>query len=303
MDPQQPTPTVEWAPPEAATPPKSGEPVGALHNNRPPSTFTIGDAITTGIGLVGKPSFIVPVLAIGIVVNFVIELALRPFITTTFDPAARLGADQLGALAGPIIISILLGIVGGILINLYGQIWAVQATSGPLPQPGSVFALAGSRWVGVIGTGIAVAILMIGLFLVLLLVTGAITAALGNAGILAFLAMLVGVIWVSARLSMAGWLAADGLSISNSINGSWRITSGNTLRIIGWSLGYGLVFAIIGAILAAILAFVPTIGPAIAQSISLAFGYGAGVTLYRRTQAAASPPARTTAPVVSTAEM
>ena len=303
MEPQQPTPTVNWEPPPSAPPPRSGEPVGALHNNRSPSTFTIGDAISTGIGLVAKPTFIIPVLAIGIVVNVVIELALRPFITTTFNPAERLGAEQVGALAGPIIISILLGIVGGILINLYGQIWAVEATSGPLPQPGGVFALAGSRWVGVIGTGLAVGILTIGLFLVLLLVTGAITAALGNAGILVFLALLVGMIWVSARLSMAGWLAADGLSISNSINGSWRITSGNTLRIIGWSLGYGIVFAIIGAILAAILGFVPAIGPAIAQSISLAFGYGAGVTLYRRTQAAASPPTESTAPAASMAQM
>ena len=303
MEPQQPAPTVSWEPPPQAPPPREGEPIGALHNNRPPSTFTLGDAISTGFGLVAKPSFIVPVLAIGIVVNFVVELAFRPFVNSTINPSTGLGPQQISALMGPLLVSLLLGIVGGILVNLYGQIWAVEATSGPLPQPDRVLSLAGGRWVGVIGTGIAVAVIMIVLLFGMVILAGISAAALGNLSILVFLAIAVVAIWISARLSMAGWLAADGLSISNSINGSWRITQGNVLRIVGWGLAYGIVFAIVGMILTAILAFVPTIGPAIAQSLSIAFGYGAGVTLYRRTQAAASPPAQASAPVVSTAEM
>jgi hypothetical protein len=304
VEPEQPAPTVSWAPPEpsAPPPPRAGEPTGDLHARRSPSTFTLGDALSTGFGLVTKPTFIVPVLIIGIVVNFVISLAFRPFMTSSFDPETSLGAGQISQMMGPILVSILLGIIGGILINLYGQIWAIEATSGPLPQPGRVFGLAGSRWIGVIGTGIAVAVIMIVLFLGAFVVAALVTSAVRALGIPAFFAALVVVAWVGARFSMAGWLAAEGLSISNSINGSWRITKGNLLRIIGWSLATGIVFGIVGLVLGAVLSFIPVVGSAIGQSLSLAFGYGAGVTLYRRTQAAASPPAEAPTAAVSTAE-
>jgi hypothetical protein len=293
QEPAQPAPSVAWAPPAPESPPpaRPGEPVGELHGYRSPSSFTLGDAFSTGIGLIGKPTFIVPVLIIGVIVNAAIELAFGGLLRSGLNPSAPLGGAQVGQLMGSVAVSLVFGVLGGILINLYGQIWAVSATSGPMPQPGTVFGLAGRRWVGVIGVGIVVAVITILLTVGLVLITGILAAALGELAILVALAAIVVAIYVGSRLTMAGWLAADGLSISNSISGSWQITQGQVLRVIGWNLAYGIAFGILAGILGAILGIIPLIGAGIAQAIGTALGYGAGVTLYRRVQAAASPPA------------
>lgn len=290
QEPAQPTPTVSWAAPGAPPPPRTGEPVGALHNFRSPSTFTLGDAFSTGIGLVGKPTFIVPVLIIGVIINAAVELAFGNLLRGGLDPSTAIGGAQIQQLMTAVLVSIVFGIIGGILLNLYGQIWAVAATSGPLPQPGTVLGLAGQRWIGVIGVGIVVAVITVGLILGLVLVAGVVAVVLGDLAILVSLAGIVVAIYVGARLMMAGWLAAEGVSISNSISGSWQLTKGQILRIIGWNLAYGIAFGILAAILGAILGFVPLVGAGIAQAIGTALGYGAGVTLYRRVQAAAAPP-------------
>jgi len=287
MEPQDPQPVVSWEAPKAdQPPPRPGQPIGALHNKRSPSTFTLGDALTTGFGVVAKPTFIVPVLIIGVIVNAVVELTIGPLIKTTITPGTTPSAAQIGGLFQGIGTSLVIGLIGGILINLYGQIWAVRATSGPLPTIDGVVQLIGRRWIGVIGTGIVVAVISIGLFVGGLIVTGISIAVLGNLGILVMVALFILGAYVSARLSMAGWLAADGLSVMDSINGSWQITRNNLLRIIGWGLAYGIVYAIIGGILGAVLSSVPVIGGGITEAITTALGYGAGVTLYRRTQAA-----------------
>lgn len=301
QQPAQPTPTVPWTPEPASAPPaRPGEPVGELHNFRSPSTFTLGDAFSTGISLVGKPTFIVPVLIIGVIVNAAIELAFGDLLRGGFDPSTPIGGAQAQQLVSGILVSIVFGIIGGILLNLYGQIWAVAATSGPLPSPNAVFGLAGKRWIGVIGVGIVVAVINLGLIFGMVVITSAIAVAIGDLAILVALAAIVVAIYVGARLMMAGWLAAEGVSVSNAISGSWQITRGQVLRIIGWNLAYGIAFGILAAILGAVLGIVPLIGAGIAQAIGTALGYGAGVTLYRRVQAAASPTAEAPAsPVVA----
>ena len=56
------------------------------------------------------------------------------------------------------------------------------------------------------------------------------------------------------------------------------------LVIIG--IYFAIVFGIIGAILGAILGLIPVIGPGVAAAVSSAFGFGAGVTLYRSVKGA-----------------
>jgi hypothetical protein len=280
---------VQWAPPATDAPSSGDEPRGELFANRSPSTLTLGDALTTGFGIIAKPTFIIPVLILGVIVNTVVSILLGPLITSGITPGRTLGPAEIQTLLTGTLATVVIGIIGGILINVYGQIWAVEASSGPLPTMNRVLEIAGRRWIAIILTGLAVAVITLALLFGSVLLTGVAAAAVGELGILVAVALVVVYIFVAARLSMAGWLAAEGHGVSESVQGSWEMTSGSVLRIIGWSLAYGLVFAIIAGILGGVLGMVPYIGAGIAQAIGIALGYGAGVTLFRRTQAAAKP--------------
>src|SRR4051794_230758 len=282
-------PVVQWQPSPDEGRHAPGPGTGELFNNRPAASLRLMDAITTGFTILGKPTFIGPVLVIGIIVNAIVRLVLAP-VASTLAPASTTGdfsSFNSGAFAGTIFGSVTLAILGGVILNLYAQIWASAATSGPLPTFNQVIELLKTRWTAIIGTGLVVAAILIGLLIALVLVVTVGFVALGPLGLILMLAGLVGYAYVSARLSMAGWLAASGGGITESVNGSWRITERNLLRIIGWSLAYGFVFAIVTGILGAVLGLVPVVGPALTQTIGSALGYGAGVTLFRRTQAAA----------------
>lgn len=320
MDPSQPSEPAQPAPAAGASP--SSEPpvawqpsaqpewapatdglTGALFGGKPAASLTVGDALSTGLSIIQKPTFIVPFLVIGIVVNSVINLLLRPLVqsSVTVQNGDTLSSAQISTILGSVLVSVVIGIVGGVLLNLYGQVWAVEATSGPLPTTDTVVGLAGKRWLAIIGTGLVIAAILIGLLIGLLIVVGVLVALLVAVGILAFFVAMVGYAYVSARLSMAGWLAASGGGVMDSINGSWRITQHNLLRIIGWSLAYGIVFAIIGGVLGAVLGLVPIVGPAVATTLQAALGYGGGVAVFRRTQAAAMAASGAVAPAAPTA--
>ncbi len=288
-----PQPVVAWAPPPVAEPltgSASGAPTGALFGGRDRASLTLGDALSTGFSILAKPAFILPVLVVGVAVNAVLGALLRPFLSTpTFTAGQAITAAEFQQFAGGILAAVVVGIIGGVLINLYGQVWAVAASSGPLPTIGETFALVGKRWVGVIGTGLTVAVIEIALLLLGLALVAVIGLAVSDrVGIVVALVLIVVYFWIALRLLMAGWLAADGNGVSASVNGSWRMTKGSLLRIAGWSIAFGLVFGIIGAILGVVLGLVPVIGTGIAQTIGVGLGYGAGVTLYRRTQAAST---------------
>ena len=285
-------PPVAWGPPtQEPPPPASGPALGELFANRSAASLTLGDAFSTGFGLLGRVSFIVPVLILGVAVNAIAATLLQPFIDkvdlAATSPGSITPAD-ISAVLSSILGAIALSIVGAILVNVYGQVWAVTASSGPVPTISTTIGLASRRWIGIVGVGLVVGVLTFALSIGAFIVVGLAFALVGIFGILAFLAALVLIVWVGSRLSMAGWLAAEGHSVSASINGSWAMTRGNLLRIIGWGLAYGIVFGLIGGVLGLLLGLVPYVGSGIAQSISLGLGYGAGITLYRRTQAAAA---------------
>jgi hypothetical protein len=265
----------------------------SLYGERPASSLTISDALSTGFKLLTQPMFIVPVLVLGAIVNIIVTLVLVPLFVGVVPggTSTDLTGPQVGAIVGGVVVGILAGIIGGVLLNLYGQIWAAVASVKAAPTFNETLTLIGERWMGVIGTGLVMAGISIGMFLVVALVSAALGAIAGAVGFLVFLAGVVVMAWVGARLSMAGWLAADGHNVTDSLYGSWAITKGNLLRIIGWGLAYGIIFAIVGAILGAILGLIPIVGAAVAQAITAALGFGAGVTLYRRTQAASGTPA------------
>lgn len=306
MDPSQAEPTqpapsseppVSWQPSAQGAGHGGGPGTGALFNNRPAGSLTLGDAITTGFTIVSKPTFIVPMLVIGLVVNAVAGILFRPVLDSVAPTATGdLSGFNYSALAGAIMGSLAVGIIGGVLLNLYGQIWAVAASSGPLPTMNDVVELMKGRWVGIIATGIVVGAISLVMLIVLAIVVGLAFAATGALGFLVLIAGIVGAAWVGAKLSMAGWLAASGANVGDALNGSWQITQNNLLRIIGWGFGYGILFGIVSGVLGAVLGLIPVLGPAIAQSIGSALGYGGGVTLFRRTQAAAAMRSAPSAP-------
>jgi hypothetical protein len=290
-EPAQPSsePPVSWQPSAQGGGQGGGPGTGALFNNRPAASLTLSDAITTGFTIVSKPTFIVPILVIGLVVNAVVTILFQPVLDAVAPSSTGdLSGVNAGALVGAVMGSLAIGIIGGVLLNLYGQIWAVAASSGPLPTMNDVIELMKARWVAIIATGIVVGGISLVMLIVLVIVVGVAFAAAGALGFLVLVAGAVGAAWVGAKLSMAGWLAAEGANVGDAINGSWRITQNNLLRIIGWGLAYGILFGIVSGVLGAVLGLVPVLGPAIAQSVGSALGYGGGVTLYRRTQAAAA---------------
>jgi len=253
-----------------------------LYGGRPPAQLTLSDAITTGFRMVLQPNFVIPILAIGVVVNLVVMAAFVPFLVRMIAGDSTSGTLLGGAMIAGVFGALIASVIGGILLNLYGQVWATMASVGEAPTMQAAFTRLGGRWMSILGAGLISAVATLGI----MVVGGLLGALLGALGILVILVALVAVIYVGARLSLAGWLAADGSAAMDAVRGSWELTGSKLLLIVGWSLAYGIIFAIVGGILGAVLGFVPLIGPALSTTVGSAFGFGAGVTLYRRVKGA-----------------
>ena len=264
---------------------------GELFDGRAPGDLTLTNAFEAAFRGLTRPAFIGPILVFACLINAFLELLILRDLMATIRAAVG-GAqaipdlDRLLLLFG---ISFAVTFVGGMLIAVYGQVWAAAASIGPFPDVASASALAGQRWVGVLGTSIVVALLLAPVIVIGSVLIVALGRGSPAVGFLLAIMLVVPFVWLSSRLSMAVWLVADGVPIRESIRASWRITRGGLLRILGWSLATGLAFALLSAGLSAVLQVVPLVGGGIAQGISYALTYGAAVTLYRRTQAAASP--------------
>ena len=276
-------------------------PASGLFGTVEPERLSLGTAIEVAFKSLGKPAFVVPLLVIAVVVNAVLEATLLPVLSDslTVSPTGRPTIRDMNAFLGALGGSLLVGIIGSTLAAVYGQVWAAAASVGPLPTVGQTLALVRRRWVGVLGAG-----LLVGLLMLALVVGGAVVLAVLSvfSDAIAFgvaVGMVIVFVWFIARLYMAPWLAADGGGVLESVQGSWRMTQGGLLRIVGWTIAYGLLFALLAGALGVVLGRVPYIGSGIGQGLSLALGYGAGVTLYRRTQASAPPAARSSAPPVT----
>ncbi len=272
-------------PPEPAAPPPTSGLFGAVQ----PRDLSLGTAIEVGFRTLGKPAFIGPILAISVVINAIIELTLLPVISRsiTFTPSGRPELGDLSALLGALGVTLVVSLIGGLFVAVYGQVWAAAASVGPLPTVGETLRLVGRRWIGVLGASLLVGLMTFGL-----VAAGAavIVILAGISDAIAFgvaVGLVIVFVWFVARLFMASWLAADGVGVIASVQASWRLTEGSVLRIVGWSIAYGLLFALLAGALGAVLGQVPLVGAGIGQGIALALGYGAGVTLYRKTQATA----------------
>ncbi|HET9852679.1 MAG TPA: hypothetical protein VFP56_09265 [Candidatus Limnocylindrales bacterium] len=272
--------------------PGATRPVSGLFGSVDAEHLSLGTAIEAAFKSLAKPAFILPIVVIAVVINAVLELTLLPVISRSVrvSPGGQPTIEDMGALMGAAGVTFIVSLIGSILAAVYGQVWAVAASVGPFPTVGETLALVRRRWLGVLGAGLLVGLLTIGVLaggVVVLAVLGSINRAIAF-GVAVGLAIVF--IWFVARLYMAPWLAADGAPVVESVQRSWLITRGSVLRIIGWTIAYGLLFALLAGALGVVLGRVPLIGQGIGQGISLALGYAAGVTLYRRTQAAAMPP-------------
>ena len=251
----------------------------ALFGGKTSGQLTLTDAIMVGFKMVIQPNFIIPILVIGVVINIVVIAAIVPIVLglglggTTGNPAVIGGAIVAGILG-----SVIAAIVGGLILNLYGQVWATMASVGDAPMIKAAFTRVGERWVGMLGAGLITG----GITLGIIIVGGVVAAILGALGALVLIVAVVAAIYIGVRLSMSGWLAADGAAAMDAVKASWALTQGKLLLIGGWGLAFAIVFGIVGAIVSTVLGIVPLVGPALAQAIVSAFGFGAGVSLYRK---------------------
>lgn len=252
----------------------------ALYGGRTGTQLTIMDALTTGYKFLLKPAFVIPILVIGVIVNAIVITALVPFLVgmvgggdSVADPTG-----MMGAMLGGVIGAIFAALIGGIILNLYGQIWAVMASTGEPPTMQAAFSQVGNRWVSVLGAGLIVGVIGVGAMLAILVIGG----LLGGLGALVWLVGGVVLVYFLLRLSMAGWLAAEGMSAMQAVNASFELTRGAILTIFGWSLVIGIAVAIISGVAGIVLNLIPLVGSALTQTIGAAFGFGASVTLFRR---------------------
>jgi hypothetical protein len=282
-------------------PPPEPSPSMGLFRGVPPGNLSLGTAIEVAFRALGKPAFIVPIMVIAVVVNAITEVILGPSLTRmqALADGTRPTIEEVNALLGAIVAGLVFSLIGGAIAAIYGTVWAAAASIGPLPSVGETLALAGRRWVGVLGASVLVGAITLGA----LLLGGIVVAVLAQvSAAVAFglaMAMIVALIWFIARLYMTTWLAADGVAVLTSLRTSWQITEGSVLRIVGWTFVYGLLFALVAAAAGVVLGRVPYVGQGIAQGLTLALSYGAGVTLFRRTQASAAPPPAEATPTVS----
>jgi hypothetical protein len=266
--------------------------MSGLFGSVQPRDLTLGTAIEAAFRSLAKPAFIGPLLVISVLLNAILELTLTPLIarSISLSPDGRPTIEDINAFVGGAALTFVVTIIGSTIAAVYGTVWAVAASIGPFPTIGETLRLAGRRWAGVLGASLLVGLIMIGVFavgavIVVLLAQTSAALAFG-AGV----ALLIAFLWLAARLYMAPWLAADGVGAVASLRGSWRITEGVVLRVIGWTLAYGFLFALLAGALGLVLSRVPYVGNGVSQGLTLALGYAAGVTLYRRTQAGAAPP-------------
>jgi hypothetical protein len=253
------------------------------YGGRRGAQLTITDALTAGYKNLLNPDFAVPILVLGVVIQLVVLVIIAPFIVGLvlqgdLDPDnVAVGGAVIGLIAGGVAAAIA-GIIGGILLNLYGQVWALEASNGRPLKIADAFAVVGQRWVNILGAGIIVGALE----LAMLIALGLQFAILGALGILVFLAGLIVMIYVAIRLSMSGWLAADGAAPMAAVQGSWELTKRHLTTIIYWSVAIGIVVFLITTVAGLILGFIPLVGAAVTQTLGAAFGFGAGATLYHR---------------------
>jgi hypothetical protein len=249
-----------------------------LYGGRRGAGLTITDALTAGYKFLLNPDFSVPILVIGVVIQLIVLAIFVPLITGVVLGNKTSAADIIGGLLGGIFATVIAGVVGGILLNLYGQVWALEASNGNPLKMAAAFTQVGARWINILGAGLIVGVIEIGALIVL----GIIAAILGGLGALLFVVGLIAIAYVGIRLSMSGWLAADGAAPLDAVKASWALTNRHLMTIIIWSIVIGVVVAVITMVLGIVLNLVPLIGPALTGTVGTAFGFGAGATLYHR---------------------
>lgn len=283
-------------PPEAAPAPSA---LG-LFRGVPAIALTLGTAIEVAFRALAKPAFVIPIFVVAVVINVFTEVLLGPTLERFQDLATgtRPSIEDLNQLIGALGVSVVISLIGGAIAAIYGTVWAVAASVGPFPTFGETVALAGRRWASVLGASLLVGAITFGAILVGVIVVAILSQASAALAFGLAMALVVALLWLVARLYMTTWLAADGASAAASLRGSWRMTEGAVLRIVGWTFAYGVLFALVSGAASVVLGRIPYVGQGIASGITLALGYGAGVTLFRRTQASAPSSTAPSAPAV-----
>ena len=236
-----------------------------------------GDYLTMGVRSLFAINFSLPVIGLGLVAGYVVELALG----NTIDQLAAGGTDGVGTLLSAAGISI----IASLVVGLYGLVYAVMASSSKTaPTVQQAFSKVGDRWVSILGAGIMSLLLTVGVLVLGLILVGGGAAALGGGpGVGLLLIFVFAYVYLQLRLGQAAWFAADGENALDALKVSWKRTEGHLWRIFGWSLGGAVIFGIIGAVLSLVVAFLPVgMSTGISTGITLCLTYGSGVVLYRR---------------------
>src|SRR5689334_10303274 len=218
-----PPPALPPLPPEPARTGREG-----LFRGVPPTALSLGTAIEAAFRALAKPAFVIPIFAIAIVINATSEVLLGPTLARwrDFTGTVRPTLEDLNQLLGALGVSLFISLIGGAIAAIYGTVWAVAASVGPFPTFGETLGLVGRGWLGVLGASLLVGAITFGALLVGALVLAFLSTVSAAVAFGVAMALLVALIWLVARLFMTTWLAADGVGVTESLRGSWRMTEG-----------------------------------------------------------------------------
>jgi hypothetical protein len=165
------------------------------------------------------------------------------------DDLAALQDLPVGAYAVSLLIGVILGIVGSIAFG--AAVHVVDGEYRGRPARAAVAIRAAiSRWLPLAGIYIALVLGLLGVVLIGSLATTVIAGliALADASLAVFVALIgavgtvAAVIFVALRWALAAPVVmCEGLGVLGSFGRSWRLVSGSTWRLLGYSLLYGLI--------------------------------------------------------------
>ena len=265
----------------------------ALIQNKRPASLTLPDYLAAGFRGALTPTFSVPIILIGLLVNLALNAAFGQQLAAFFYRSSGTAAT---ASIAEVFATSIFSVVANVFVGLYALIFALKATSGAMPEPAEVVAAVRKRWVSILGSGVLVAGATLGLVIGAVILMGiAIATFGGTSGAGISIVILGGVAYLLLRLSFASWLAAEKYAAMDSLKESWRRTRGSILTIFGWSLAGGLVFGVVNIVAALILTALPgEIATSLSGALAASFSYGAGAALYRKVVGGTSGSSSTT---------
>src|SRR5262245_44224217 len=114
-----------WVEPPNVAEAPPGPPTGALFNGLPAARLTLSTAFEVAFKVLSKPALMIPLLGVSVAVNAFLEAFVLPGLldAINYTPSGRPTIEDLDGLLESAAVAFVIGIIGSLIVALYGQIW------------------------------------------------------------------------------------------------------------------------------------------------------------------------------------